>query len=76
MFDRSAPDPPDPDELREQFARALMVMRDQMTPLFEAADGLRADLEKRGWSPTAAEAAVLPWLQTMMALCAGRHPTT
>lgn len=41
---------------------ALMRTVDIMTPIIETADGLRTDLERRGWSPTAAEQAALAWL--------------
>lgn len=50
------------DQLRHDLANNLLVMQEQMAPLFDAADGMRADLHKRGWSPTAAEQAALTWL--------------
>lgn len=36
-------------------------------PMFDTADGMRADLERRGWSPTAAEAMAASWLATGLA---------
>lgn len=30
-----------------------------LQPMFDASDGVRAELERRGWSPTAAETAAL-----------------
>lgn len=40
----------------------LLTAIESMTPIFEAAEGLKAQLEKRGWSPTAAEEVALTWL--------------
>lgn len=40
----------------------LLEAMEMMSPILDAADGLRADLEKRGWSPTAAETAAGTWL--------------
>ncbi|MEV6547953.1 hypothetical protein AB0M57_04495 [Streptomyces sp. NPDC051597] len=59
------PDQPTPEELakvRHELSTGLLVMQEQMAPVYDAADGIRADLEKRGWSPTAAEQAALTWL--------------
>ncbi|GAB2331774.1 hypothetical protein AB0N20_27415 [Streptomyces griseoincarnatus] len=56
---------PTPDELaqqRHELANAMLTMTEQITPIFDTADGMRADLEKRGWSPTAAEQVALAWL--------------
>lgn len=36
-------------------AEAMMAMVEQLSPLFEAATGLRRKLEADGWSPTMAE---------------------
>lgn len=41
---------------------ALMEGIDSMAPIFDSANGIRADLERRGWSPTRAEAAAGEWL--------------
>lgn len=38
-----------------------------MQPLLDAADGMRADLERRGWSPTAAEQIAQSWLMGALA---------
>lgn len=43
---------------------ALMELVKAAKMIADAADSLRKDLEGRGWSPTAAEAAALSWLQT------------
>lgn len=56
---------PSPEQLakeRHTLASGLLMMSEQMAPIFDTADGMRADLEKRGWSPTAAETAALTWL--------------
>lgn len=56
---------PSPEELaqqRHEMASGLMAMREQMGPIYDTADGMRADLEARGWSPSAAEQAALVWL--------------
>ena len=44
---------------RNELTTLLLAASEQMTPIFDAADGMRADMEKRGWSPTAAEAVAL-----------------
>ncbi len=46
---------------------ALMAAMSEMTPVLDAADGMRADLERRGWSPTAAESVAQQWLQGAIA---------
>jgi hypothetical protein len=56
---------PNPAELakaRHDLANGLLAMQEQLAPIFDAVDGMRADLHKRGWSPTAAEQAALVWL--------------
>ena len=52
---------------RHELSTLLLAATEEMTPIFDAADGMRADMENRGWSPTAAEAVALVWLQGMMA---------
>ena len=41
---------------------ALLAVNETLGPIFDAADGMKANLERRGWSPTAAEHAALTWL--------------
>lgn len=53
-------------EQRTQVANAMLLMGEQLTPVLDFADGMRADMERRGWSPTAAEQASLAWLLGMM----------
>lgn len=54
-----------PDQLakeRTKLATDLLTLQEQMAPVYDAADGMRAELQARGWSPTAAEQAALTWL--------------
>lgn len=62
------PPPADLNWMRHELANALLTMQQQVEPIFDAADGIRADMEKRGWSPTAAESVALAWLQGMLAM--------
>jgi hypothetical protein len=59
------------DRMRHELANTLLAMQQQMGPVFDAADGIRADMEKRGWSPAAAESVALTWLQGMLATIVG-----
>ncbi|GGZ72970.1 hypothetical protein ACFOOM_01185 [Streptomyces echinoruber] len=56
------PSSSDMDRARHEISNALLAMTDLITPIFDKADGMRADLERRGWSPTAAEQVALVWL--------------
>ncbi|MGW4731772.1 hypothetical protein ACWEQC_21860 [Streptomyces shenzhenensis] len=68
------PSPEELDRSRHELANGLLVLRDQMTPIFDQADGMKADMQRRGWSPTAAEQVALVWLlgAVNMAMSAGR----
>lgn len=59
------------ERMRHELSSMLLLMSEQMAPIFDAADGMRADLEKRGWSPTAAEQVALAWLTGAMASATG-----
>ncbi len=48
--------------MKADLANGLLEMLDTLSPILDAAEGLKADLERRGWSPTAAEAVALEWL--------------
>jgi hypothetical protein len=66
----NGPQQPSKEELermRHELSNVLLIMAEQTAPIFDAADGMRADLEKRGWSPTAAEQVALTWLVSSMA---------
>jgi hypothetical protein len=54
------------DDATRELAQGLMEGIAVMAPIFDAADGMRADLEKRGWSPTAAEAIAMEWTMAAM----------
>lgn len=54
------------EKMRHELSSMLMTMSEQMAPIFDAADGMKADMEKRGWSPTAAEQVALAWLMNAM----------
>ncbi|WP_327066801.1 hypothetical protein [Kitasatospora sp. NBC_01302] len=70
MSQSSFPMPPaeELDRMRHELANSLLAMQQQLAPVFDAADGIRADMEQRGWSPTAAESVALTWLQGTIAL--------
>ena len=46
---------------------ALIEAMESFSPIFDAADGMRADLERRGWSPTASEQIAQAWLMGAIA---------
>lgn len=45
----------------------LHLLREQHNALFDAADGMRADLRARGWSEGAVEGLSYTWTQRMLA---------
>lgn len=54
-----------PDDLAQQrteLTTTLLDAQEQMAPIYDAADGMRAELQSRGWSPASAEQAALTWL--------------
>jgi hypothetical protein len=66
-----SPEPAKPDldeaeEARSSFASVLLMMREGLTPAFDAADGMRADLIARGWSAQCAEILAMTWLQRVL----------
>lgn len=64
--DRAEQPPTDPEELRHAIAVSFLAMREGLAPAFDAADGMRADLQSRGWSPQSAELLTLTWLQRVL----------
>jgi hypothetical protein len=48
--------------MRKELALNLIQMKENLEPLYEAAEGTRADLIKRGWSPPVAERIAAEWL--------------
>ncbi|MGP3750867.1 hypothetical protein [Streptomyces sp. IBSNAI001] len=56
------------DEMREALAQNLMDnMETNIGPLFDAADGMKADLLARGWAAEIAEYLAGSWLAAMLA---------
>ncbi|WP_333745764.1 hypothetical protein [Streptomyces sp. IBSBF 2950] len=71
MLFRTPADPPPPNsdeeaEARNSIANSMLVMREGLVPVFDAADGMRADLLVRGWSPQTAELLTMTWLQRVL----------
>jgi hypothetical protein len=65
MFGNQAPDI---DQMREEFTQGIMAAREAVvTPLFDAADGMKADLVRRGWSPEIVDYLAGSWLVAMLA---------
>lgn len=56
-----------PDEIRQQIALSMLDMTGVLVPIYDTADGMRRELESRGWSPTMAEQAAGTWLCGMLA---------
>ncbi|MFJ6636595.1 hypothetical protein ACIQMR_35305 [Streptomyces sp. NPDC091376] len=54
--------PPTPEEIRHQVSTAMLDVVGALQPIYDAADGIKRDLESRGWSPTMAEQAAGTWL--------------
>jgi hypothetical protein len=66
MFGTKTPTPTI-DEQRAALATTLMDGMSLLAPLFDAADGMRADLLARGWTPQIAEHLAGQWLAAMLA---------
>lgn len=69
MFKPTAP--PTPEEAREIISGMLLDLTTTLEPIYDFAEGMRRDLESRGWSPTAAESASLAWLAAQLAAIGG-----
>jgi hypothetical protein len=74
FFRTPAEEPPLPDldemeKARSDLSNGMLSLRESLTPAFDAADGMRADLLARGWSPSAAEILTVTWLQRMVMNC-------
>lgn len=54
------------EEAKNELAKQLIEMSDNMTPIIEVATGFKAKLEGEGWSPTAAEACAAEFLAGMI----------
>ncbi|MET9959302.1 hypothetical protein ABZ128_09470 [Streptomyces sp. NPDC006326] len=55
------------DEVRHLVAVAMLDLAGVLTPIYDAADGMKRELEARGWSPTLAEQAAGVWLCGILA---------
>lgn len=47
---------------RTDLSNMLLELGEVFAPILDYADGMKADLERRGWSPTASEQAAATWL--------------
>ena len=68
------PSPEEMARMRHDLSNQLLALSEQMSPLFDTADGMRANLEQRGWSPTAAEQVALAWLLAAVKMAMGGGP--
>jgi hypothetical protein len=59
----------------EDIGNGLLELSELMAPMLDAADGLRREMERRGWSAAAAEDAALAWYKHMLNMSM-RAPTT
>jgi hypothetical protein len=50
------------DDVYRGIQENMLMLTELMTPVFDAADGVKANMISRGWSPEAAERAALEWL--------------
>jgi hypothetical protein len=72
MFKFDTPQqPPTPEELKADITAAMLDMTGLMEPIYDTADGMKRDLEARGWSPTMAEQVAGSWLCAAMAAIGG-----
>ncbi|MEU1074318.1 MULTISPECIES: hypothetical protein [unclassified Streptomyces] len=67
IFELPPPTPPTPEEQRAALAHELMDVMASFQPIFDTAGGMRADLERRGWSPAMAEHLAGVWLAGTLA---------
>lgn len=49
-------------QARHALTNAMLEVNENLAPILDAAAGVKADLERRGWSPTAAETVATQWL--------------
>ncbi|MFB7919381.1 hypothetical protein [Streptomyces sp. NPDC056061] len=69
MFDPIQP--PSTEEMKHALTTGLLEAAGLMEPLYDFADGMRRDLESRGWSPPMAEHVACAWLAATVAAVAG-----
>lgn len=64
-------EPPTPADMKSQVTMAMLDMAGVLEPIYDAADGMRRELESRGWSPTQSEQSAGAWLTTTLVNAAG-----
>jgi hypothetical protein len=57
--------------MKAAITTAMLDMAGVLEPIYDAADGMRRDLESRGWSPTVAEQCAGTWLAATLATVGG-----
>lgn len=63
---------PSVEDLRHQLRVGMLDAVGLLEPVLDAADGMRKDMESRGWSPAVAEQCVGSWLAgTLMTIARG-----
>lgn len=58
-------------EGRQQIGRTCMQARDLLCPVLESAEGVKADMIGRGWTPVNAEAVAVAYVQGMLRIVLG-----
>ncbi|MFD6035737.1 hypothetical protein ACFWHF_14520 [Streptomyces griseoincarnatus] len=63
-----SPEPPDEafDRLADELSHTLHQIAELLAPIWDAADGVKSILERRGWSPTASEELAAEYLKLCM----------
>ncbi len=64
-------DPTSMEKAKHDLSVVLLDAVGLMQPIFDAADGMKRDLESRGWSPTVAEQCAGIWLMGAVASAMG-----
>lgn len=59
------------DAMRAALTTSLLDMAGILQPIYDAADGMKAELISRGWSPTQAEQSAGAWLTSTLASIGG-----
>lgn len=57
---------PNFEEIQRQLALSMAQLKENIEPIFETAEGIRADMVKRTWSPAMAERIAGEWLVMMI----------
>ncbi|MGA5116867.1 hypothetical protein [Streptomyces pseudogriseolus] len=63
-----SPEPPDEalDQLAAELGSNLHRLAELLAPIWDAADGVKSILERRGWSPTVSEELAAEYLKLCM----------